>query len=90
MCPEHEHWQQRTLLNPISTSNHFTEPSLDLDQSEDNEDNEDEEGDGDEDGMNGEGDGDRDDGLVVDRPVFTIKNENVEMPTAQHGRLSRK
>lgn len=28
VCPEHEHWQQRTLLNPISTSNHFTAPSL--------------------------------------------------------------
>jgi hypothetical protein len=24
VCPEHEHWQQRTLLNPISTSNKFT------------------------------------------------------------------
>lgn len=85
MCPEHEHWQQRTLLNPISTSNHFTEPSLDLDQDEGNEDEE-----GDDDGMDGDGDGDGDDGLVVDRPVFTIKNENIEMPTAPQGRLSRK
>jgi hypothetical protein len=37
VCPEHEHWQQRTLLNPISTSRHFTEPNLDY-QEEDEED----------------------------------------------------
>lgn len=28
VCPEHEHWQQRTLLNPISISHHFTEANV--------------------------------------------------------------
>lgn len=35
MCPEHEHWQQRTLLNPISTSRNFADPDpSQVDQSE--------------------------------------------------------
>lgn len=23
VCPEHEHWQQRTLLNPLAVSTHY-------------------------------------------------------------------
>lgn len=69
------------MLNPISTSNHFTEPSLDFDEGDEDEDENDGGGDDGDDG---------DDGLVVDRPVFTIKNENIEMPAAPNGRGSHK